>query len=172
MFCKPKDEVTRQPDIATEFGRAWRVDLERARETLGGGREDATVEVWVVEAPWAHPCWRSYAISLVHLRPLPGFSPPLLYQRGVTHELLVWALNPDHPRLPTIDGSARFYRLEPRNFGAQIIEPSDEAARARVRSAVEEICSGTLSPDTDFIREWVRRFGDNMLKGRQEAGHA
>jgi hypothetical protein len=30
-------------------------------------------------------------------------------------------------------------------------------------AAVQDIVVGKLSPDTDYIRHWAHRFGDNML---------
>jgi hypothetical protein len=81
-----------------------------------------------------------------------------------THELVVHALDPDKPRDAAIEDGDIARILSPANFGAQLLEQSDELARERVRGAVAEIVAGVLSPDTDFLREWIKRFGDNMVK--------
>ena len=117
----------------------------------------------VVEAPWAHPIWHSYAVILVHLRPLPDGRPTKFYLAAATHEIWLYALDPDQPRQPMIEfGQPKW--LTPMNFGAQFIAASDEAAKLKVEEAVQDIVAGKLSPDTDFIRHWAYRFGDNMLK--------
>ena len=159
------DAITVSPDITGEVGVAWLVDLEAATRTYGDGREHGTLAVWIVEAPWAHPIWHSYAITLMHLRPMADGRETLRYLDGGTHEIWVQALNPDHPREPAIRAAEPWHFLTPSNFAAQFIEPSDEAAMARVRKSVGMICDGQLSPDTDFIQQWMALYGDNMIKG-------
>jgi hypothetical protein len=78
----------------------------------------------------------------------------------------VLALDPNKDRNKVLIGRERNYLLQPVNFAAQFIEASDELAHRRVCAAVQEICNGVLCPDTDFIRQWAQRFGDNMMKDR------
>lgn len=156
------DQIDVAPTHEGPHGRAWKIDFEGAYKRRGIVQR-AEVAEWVVEAPWAHPLWHSYALVLMHLRFMPG-STVKFHLDGASHELWLMALDPKASRQDMIT-SAEMVPLQPMNFAAQIIEPSDDAAVARVEKAVQLICAGRLSPDTDFIRNWVALFGDNMLKG-------
>lgn len=168
-----KDPVT-FPPIHTGFvGRYWRcnlVELRKAFRELYTGRADATLACWVLEAPWAHPVWSSYVVVLIHLRPIAGGKAPIIYLDGATHEMWLYALSQDAPREPAIRGreSPMAHAMNPKQFAAQFIEPSDEAAMARVEAALKEVCSGHPSPDSGHHHqlEWAVRFGANMLKDR------
>jgi len=135
-----KDPIAKAPSVAGKASKAWLCDLDAMRKHLrevhGTERPDGTVAVWIVEAPWAHPAWHSYAISLLHLRPI-GLETKF-YLAGATHEIWVQALHPDHPREPAIAGSGPWLPLSPNNFSAQFIEPSDAAAELRVLKAVAQ----------------------------------
>jgi len=164
------DPIAKVPDIAGTAGKAWQIDLKALRQNLGcSERDDAMVAVWVVEAPFANPFWHSYAMVLVHLRPLADARPTKFYLDGATHEMWLAALNPDVPRARAILGMETWAPLAPLNFAAQIKEASDDAAQGRIRDAVSRVCTGTLNPDTDFIRQWMHLFGDNMIKGDKKA---
>lgn len=159
-----EDPITVAPTITGSFGKAWLVDVDACCERTNRIREECTiVAMWLIEAAWAHPLWHSYWLNLVHLRPRPlRDEETKFYLPGATHELCLFALNPDKPREDLLQ-TGMAYRLIPINFAAQIIEPSDATAAARAQTAVEMVCDGKLSPDTDFIQQWVRLFGDNML---------
>jgi hypothetical protein len=163
-----KDPITRAPDIVGPHGQAWRCDIATACKNLDIAPEDQGCLVqWIIEAPWAHPAWHSYMLVLVHLRPLPVSGQIIFHLEGATHELWLYALNADKAREPAIAGDKDGVLglcLSPKNFGAQIKEASDEAALSRIEDAVRLICKGELSPDTDFLRQWIRLFGDNMVK--------
>ena len=122
--------------------------------------DDASVATWVVHAPWAHPLWHSYAIMLIHLRPIPATPPPVINLAGATHELFVFALDPDYRPSP----DEHFKLLTPGNFAAQFVAGSDEGATTRVRADIEAITRGELNPDTDALSQWVARYGDNGLR--------
>lgn len=157
------------PTINMPHGKAWRLDLAAIRRKGGTTLpEDAAIDAWLIEAPWAHPAWHSYLLTLIHLRPIQGFAPPKLYLPLATHELILHALDPagDRDGLVADGPGSRCRILTPANFGAQIVEVTDALARDRIRHVVELICAGTLSPDTDFTSAWIALFGDNMLKDR------
>lgn len=61
--------------------------------------------------------------------------------------------------------------MMPMHFAAQIKEPSDEAALARIERAVVLICNGELSPDADFWQQWVDLFGNDVMKKDQGQLH-
>jgi len=166
---KPIKPVVAAPTLSMPHGKAWRMDLDAIRHRLKQPAEtDAAVDAWLVEAPWAHPLWHSYLIILIHLRPMPGFEAPILYNPHATHEMHVCALDPAGDRDRLLAESIGYYcrTLEPINYAAQIVEVTDDLARARVRKAVEMICRGDLSPDTDYRAQWIALFGDNMQKDR------
>lgn len=164
------DPLTLPPTMQGPKGKAWGVDIKEAVRKFGKDpAKDGCVGCWLVEAPWAHPIWHSYIICLVHLRQIEGSQPPLMYLSCATHEFWVYVLDPEvTPRKAIIEGDANWfkYRLTPCNFGAQIVENTDDLARERLVAAVQDICDGKLSPDTDFMHSWVERFGDNMIKAR------
>lgn len=162
------DAIDKAPDMSGPHGRAWMVDLAALRAMLGvSAADDGTLVSWVVEAPWAHPMWHSYAISLMHLRPLPDGRPTKFYVPNATHELWVYAMDPDKKRAAMIAGAERGYSawMQPINFAAQIIEPNDAAAVERIEAAVRWIVDGKLSPDTDYLRQWCALFNGAMVKG-------
>ena len=119
---------------------------------------------WVITAPWAHPLWHSYILHLIHLRPMGDGRKTLFYVPGATHEMMLFALDPEYPLEPIVMGQARAQWLRPGNFAAQFISPSDEMARRRIRDTVSLICAAGLNPDTDAISQWVALYGDAMVK--------
>ena len=163
---KIKDPLTRKPDISGPHGRAWLVNGEAARIKAGVAPEQvAQIAAWVIEAPWAHLAWHSYWLCLTHLRPMPDVRDTIVYLDGGTHELVLYAMDPQKRRDDVLDGDNPFPALlSPCNFAAQIIEPGDAEAVMRISETVQDICNGVISPDTDFIRVWGLRFGDNMMK--------
>lgn len=151
------DPITVPPTLVNRDGRAWRcVPIANPPQRLG------TVVDWLVEAPEAHPVWHSYAVCLIHLRPLPDMPPPRFYLPGATHEIWVAALDPWAVRQPMILRTQMMAYLLPLNFAAQFIASDDAVAMARVEGVVRAICFGTLSPDSDAIDVWCELFGDNM----------
>lgn len=159
------DPISIPPTIDGPHAKAWRMDYVSILKALGNPKETAGVCMWLVEAPWAHPFWHSYRISLVHLRPIEALGPATIYLEGATHEMVVEALDPEKPRQAALD-RLDFAQLQPANFAAQMIKSSDADAEIAVGMAVKMICDGRLNPDTDFRAQWIAMFGDNMMKDR------
>lgn len=150
-------------------GAAWEVDVEAFRRTLGNtADDDALLTSWIMEVPEAHPVWNSYLIFMLHLRPLPGRAEAIIHLTGATHEMELWAIDPDAKRGAIILGETNPWPwvLHPGNFAAQLVAADDTAAIATLEDAVAAVVAGRLNPDTDFIRQWAERYGDNMLKDR------
>jgi len=161
------DPVKRAPDLVGKHNtRAWRIDLPTLRASLPPHPSSFTcVAIWCIEAPWAHPFWHSYTVTLAHLRKVEGMPPAEIVLERATHQFWLHAMNPDRPRGPFIDGKTLPAWLEPVNFAAQFIAADDADAIATLeRGAVAPILDGSLSPDTDYRRAWIARFGDNMVK--------
>jgi hypothetical protein len=156
-----------EPTLEGDCGEAWLCDIGVGQALMGVKPEqDATICHWVVEVPWAHPAWHSYSIISQHLRPMDGYDKAIVFHlEDATHELLVFALDPKKDRKRLIEtGIVERHFLNPPNFAAQFIELDDDLARERIKSTVQEIVDGKLSPDTDYRQMWVKRFGGNMVK--------
>lgn len=98
----------------------------------------------------------------ISLREVPGFPPAHINMHGATHEIMVYALNPEH----AIDlaSSPRF--LTPCNFVGQFIQPSDDEAAALIEQTVRDVIDGRLNPDTDYAQWWIQRFSaSNVTRG-------
>lgn len=155
--------------------------LQHASKPRGPGSPfNAT---WIVQAPRAHPFWNAYAILLVDLSTeVPGKGPPHVYRSDVTHEVIVYALSPDHP-LPVLreDGDAdpKPVFMTPAEHAYQFTADSDEAALERINEVAEGIAAQQIHPDTTFTATWNRLFADGVSlstprlhTGSQPMGHA
>lgn len=158
------------PTIVGAHGEAWEINLERSR-SFHPNDPDTTVALWLVYAPWAHSLWAYYLIGAIHLRGTPGLKPAKVNLPGATHEAIVFALVPD--AVPDTVDSSKNRKLSPVNFAGQWIvreRPNpvdlDRAAAAKIRVTVDEILAGILSPDTDFLREWIKRFSNSNVRHR------
>lgn len=155
------------PDLIGDNGKAWLCHIKTGHIIKKiKSEQDACICHWVVEAIWAHPAWHSYSVFCQHLRPMVGYDKPVKFHlEDATHELVVFALDPQKNRESLINtGLVEGRWLQPPNFAAQFIELNDDLARGRIRSTVQEIVDGRLSPDTDFRPDWVHRFGGNMTR--------
>ena len=72
------------------------IPTERSTSTSVFGKR------WIVEAGWAHPLWHSYAVILLDLTTEIQGSPAIIYRDGMTHEVHVFALDPDKPVEPPV----------------------------------------------------------------------
>lgn len=117
--------------------------------------------VWIVEATWAHPFWHTYRISLCDLETYTG-TPAHIYKEDVTHEVVVNALDSEHPVPEKIDFNTCFHPLTPPNHVYQFKAESDEKAEERINDIVRLIENRELSPDTDFTTTWDEIFSDGV----------
>lgn len=148
------------PDENGWHGSAWTF-----RDTiLKHHPKSAVIAAWVINAPWAHPFWSNYLLTIIHLRPVPEIGPPMIYIQGATHEIVVYAIDPKwtvkRDEIPPL--------LHPANFASQFIARDDAEAAERASKSVREILDGQLSPDTDFTQSWIARWGDCMIRGPKE----
>lgn len=119
---------------------------------------------WVVQAAWANPIWHTYAFILYDLTtPIPDHPDPVLYRADMTHEFMVWALDPGKPSIPPNN------LLQPANMGYQFAADSDEAASERILGLIADVEAMRLSPDTDWRFMWDEHFSDGeRLHNRPE----
>lgn len=167
----PADKITITPSLLGQKSRAWRCNIANMRRTLGvKPADDPTIAWWLIEAIWAHPVWHSYLLTLHNLQSRANLPNAILFVPSATHEIVLHALDPKGQRQSIIGGDGRLGKgtcqpLIPVNFAAQFACLTDQAAEARVKNAVQMICDGKLSPDTDYIGQWIDLFGGNMIKG-------
>ena len=153
-----------EPTLRGKYGAAWLLDHEAIKRHKGVSDDDprasVTLPSWVVHAAYAHPIWSYYVVFCVALRDTPGVPKSKILLEGATHEVIVFALHPDET--PAVDAMPQL--LYPANFVGQFIEPDDAAAATRIKQTVQDVTDGILNPDTDFLSQWVERFGDSNLK--------
>jgi hypothetical protein len=144
--------------------KAYEQDLPAALQQLGVKPEDdAGVASWFVEAPWAHPAWNNYWLYICHLRPMPDNRPTMFYLEGATHEMWLYAMNPDWQIKDMIE-QVKFPFLTPKNFAVQLKLDSDEAAAKLLEGAAMDVLNQRMNPDTDYITTWWAKYGDNMRR--------
>lgn len=151
-----------EPELKGTLGRAWQFDRPAIlAKHPSNVPPELTLETWAVHAAYAHPLWHSYVIALISLRDMPGAPECKMYLAGATHEIFVYALDPEHP----IDLQDKPKLLIPCNFSAQFIAESDAAAEKRVRETVQMVIDGVLNPDTDYSRHWQHLYGTSNVIG-------
>ncbi len=132
---------------------AWRETIERTSKSAWGTS-------WGIDAPWAHLAWSQYVLYLYDLQTDIGVAPKL-HLPDASHEMLLYAVNPDTPIERDKPLSAQKYALlHPGNYGYQFKAADDAAALARIQAIVDEIVAQRLSPDTDFRSHWNAMFSD------------
>ena len=151
-----------QPKTITgPFGIAREYDTDFMFKQIG--QRDATLAMFAIKVPWANMLWQWYFVHIAHLRGVQGFPKPIFTLPGATHEVVIYALNPEY------DFNARRNPgeslLHPVNFVGQIIRATDAEAVAEVVRAVQDCVDGNLSPDTDYTQHWIARFGSSNIKG-------
>jgi hypothetical protein len=125
---------------------------------------------WIVDAPWAHPLWNQYAILLFDLT-TPTTEKPYIFMPKATHEVQVWAIDPDQ-HIDRLDNTNLYGKLlRPVNHVYQFRAGSDELALSRCSILRHAIAMKQLNPDTDGRRQWDLLFRDGKpaLRGMEVA---
>ena len=108
---------------------------------------------WIITAPWAHPWWSQY-IAFVY----PLYSGMHRFKPGMTHEFMLYALDPKHP--PVIDETntlKSFAPLSPQTWA--ISSRRRPMTRRSLESRIINCIDGmTLSPTPTFARSRGTRF--------------
>lgn len=115
--------------------------------------------IWFLTVEWAHPIWKQYFVSLCDLT-TPVAKPAMIARPGMTHEMMVWAVDPKVTLDKWEDRPKGGFLLQPANHGYQFMADSDEAATARIALIVRAIEERGLSPDTDWRGVWNEMFQD------------
>ena len=96
--------------IQGPLGHAWRFDRKPKTKAHKAG-----LAGWILVAPFAHPAWSQYMFSLIHLRPIKGTQEVVFDFPGATHQLFVYALNPEHNITLETDPEDTIHFLQPIN---------------------------------------------------------
>lgn len=133
-------------------------------------RPDAaeTLCQWLITAPMYHPMWTQYLLFVVRLRDdIPGFPPPERQFVGATHEMMLFALNPDPedtgtpmrhtPKslLERIENNKGLPYLTPINI-AQQHEATDEEMERVAELSAWAVIQGLMEPETSNGAERIR----------------
>ena len=124
----------------------------------------ATLGCWILTIPGAHPWWHDYLLSIVHLRDIPGVPPAIKHFPEATHEIMLYALDPDVDP-PDPDDGDNFHPkfLTPANLVEQIHGVTDEQARSITEKLGRAFVDGIASPDTDY-RSHTQKLLRNTIK--------
>lgn len=146
--------ISEPPTFKDNFGQAWRLRLLPIGER-GRPDKDATVGVFLVQAPYAHPIWSYWVVSIIHLRDIVGVKKAHLQFPEATHELAIVALNPEE-QLPSLDITVnwKIHRLTPTDVIEQFKVSNDAIADQILELSIMRIIDGTISPDEDWRAVW------------------
>lgn len=123
---------------------------------------------WWVDAPWAHPVWSSYAVMLYDLTSQSGDGiQPTIHAQGVTHEVVVMALDPQDAGYREWTSEKAPSLLQPPNHIYQFYAKNDTAAAQRIETLVQNIAQGKVNPDTDARQQWELMFADGVIAADQ-----
>lgn len=122
-----------------------------------------SVAQYIANVPSAHPLWKWWMISAIHLRPIDGVKPATLKRPTATHEFIILSMNPEcgEPDLDNFHAwldqqrdhlPRRSVYLSPPDLVFQIDGSTDEITAEICRLLVKSFCDGTGSPDSDFRR--------------------
>jgi hypothetical protein len=146
--------IAEPPTFTGPAGSAWRVRLQPIGERAVPDW-NATLDFFIVRAEGAHPFWDHWFVSVVHLRPIDGVPPAHISKPGMTHELIIAALNPELP-LPSLDADHAGWKanwLTPVDVIEQFAAKDDAVAQQILELAVQAIVGGFASPD-QYWRPW------------------
>ena len=138
------------------------IEADTLRE-LSCARSPAALRAVLLHRPDAHPVWKTYLVSLVHLRPLGDGHPCYLAQPDSSHEIMVRALDPRCKPDPEVPSTIR--TLDPPNLVHQLRGQTDETALSVFGAFVQALASGELNPDTDFRQyqsAWLHRWSNTL----------
>ena len=143
----------REPNITGPAGRAWKAPDPTPLQLAANPAWRATLRLYVLDIPGAHPLWNGYSLSLAHLRDIEGAQPAHKAYPEAQYEINVFALDPSQP-LPIEDFTPRW--LSPQNVHYQFHGVTEDEAIEIVDLLAMAFLCGRASPDTDFRQDTIR----------------
>lgn len=119
---------------------------------------------WILWLPGYHAMWSCYVLVACHLRNLPGVTPAVKHFPEATHEISLWANDPERVQVALEKGG--FAPLEPANYVKQIILRDDAACNRLAEDIAVEFINARLLPEPQGIRgarEMFDEFVDRLV---------
>lgn len=144
----------REPDRSAGPIKAWKGKVPEGMDPL------ANIGAWVVQGPF-HPAWNTWMIAIVHLRDHPRVEPAKKQYPEAEYEFMIWACDPSIPF--DVDEWDRTARWGPEDKGRFLTPPdaviqfdgiNDIQASELLDLAVDLILDGSMSPDSDYRKDW------------------
>jgi hypothetical protein len=148
------------PAFDGALGKAWKFPMS---DDDGDWRLAVSLDAnYLIHAPSAHPFWAWHVLMAISLRDIDGQPAARKRYPDATHELMVYALDPNHPPpdprewpLPPDDGSPRpLQLLQPPDVVVQFHVDTDEQATEIATLAAKACTTGLLAPDEDHRGAW------------------
>lgn len=114
--------------------------------------QEANILSYVVNGPY-HPHWSWWAVSVIHLRGIPGAQPPHRQYPEAEYELMILSIDPETPPNPDKPFPQDIRYLEPPDVVCQFHGITDDQAAKVCDSVVRAICAGR-SCDSDYRSFW------------------
>lgn len=156
-------ESQRAPDLTGPSGSLWRINMVATAARKPNWM--ATVGIWLLHAPDAHPSWEYYVIMLMHLRAVEGLPPPNKTVPLSEYAVTCVCLDPREPvpnieELENADGGGLAVLLS-MEFEAQFpaVPGGDAYAYEIIDDMAAAVVAGTLVPDLDYKLQWVQVLG-------------
>ena len=140
-------------------GFAFTVDLPPA-DDRGSTDSITCLGRWNMKLPDQHILWDRYSLNLVHLRDCAALTPAAKESPDKTHEITVFAINPDFPEEAFQEGGISI--LEPLNHVCQFAVNSDSEAYRIAEIMVQKLVDGEELVEPSGIRNAREHFKESV----------
>jgi hypothetical protein len=158
--------MKRTPDFTGRCGSATRINIT----ALSTRAQGASLAAWLLHLPGQHPLWDYYELAVIHLRPIDGTPPPVLYEPDAEYEVIMLALNPEFQ--PDPDDPGTLHHLTPINYTLQFKGVTDAGAVEAVERVARRFVEGGLIAEPQGIwgaRELFRQVFERALQEARRA---
>lgn len=105
----------------------------------------ACINRWVLHLPGYSVFWNCYCLAGCHLREVEGTPLAIKHFPEATHEIVLFALDPDHDQETLRSGGIA--ALKPTNYCKQVSLRGDEQLDVVLRELCKEFVAGRLIPE-------------------------
>lgn len=143
--------MTSPDELTGACGTAHRIPAENYSAV-----NPAALDGWIITAPLWHPAWHQYLLGVITLDEIPDLPPAIKTAPGMTHELMVLALDPSrgpYDALQVRQGDLAL--LLPINVSEQFTG-TDDQARQLAELATRAVVDGRLNPETSDAPTRIR----------------
>lgn len=118
---------------------------------------------WNLYLPGQNPFWTRYTLGVVHLRDSKAISPAKKHFPEATHEIDVFAVDPDFPEEKFAEGGTA--PLEPINHVVQFVARDDREAVLVAEKMVRRLVEGLEFAEPSGISGARELFAANVREG-------